>query len=368
MPSHSRSKNQSTTSTTSAVTPATTTTTSNSAVASTMPGTTPATSTPTLAAAGADQGRTGGAVSLDDFAQAETGGGASTLDVAGARTKGAEFDAKSLADWEAEFQAANAARAAGTPKDSRSTADMLAAIAANTAPKYLARVGPKDNFVRHGAFGKGWSEFIFATEPADLMGCSAIEAMVKVGWPKDAIEGVAGQPIAVCILDTSKSVPTKSGGGDANVTTGKFEWPELTAKATSDSTFVKGFKDAAIAATSPLVTTTTSDADAVALLTQLLGVWSQTPVGGTPSTSSPDHAQLAGIVRGLLNANYGANELYSGMGATISESGDLGAREVMVNNNDTGFVLTTDNHSIVELGSFTKADVGTALAPPPPSP
>jgi hypothetical protein len=53
------------------------------------------------------------------------------------------------------------------------------------------------------------------------------------------------------------------------------------------------------------------------------------------------------------------------MGATITESGDLGAREVMVRNEGTSFALTADNHSIVDLGSYSNDDVVHAFTPPP---
>ena len=72
-----------------------------------------------------------------------------------------------------------------------------------------------------------------------------------------------------------------------------------------------------------------------------------------------------GYLRTNLKNHYGANRLYSGMGATVDEDGNAGAREVMVNNSDTEFKLTADNSWFVPLGSYTTGDCDHAFNPPP---
>ena len=192
--------------------------------------------------------------------------------------------------------------------------------------------------------------------------------MVKVGWTRQWIEKEVGSPIAPCVIDTSKSIPkTDAAGKTTNnkMSAGRFEWSELIPKATGDSSFVKAFKDTASADISSTLGASASEADITGLLGQILTAWSKTPVGSSPSMGGPAEDRMAKIVRGLLSRQYGANELYSGMGAPISEQGDLGAREVMVENNGTGFGLTADNHVIVDLGTYTNADVDKALSPAP---
>lgn len=325
--------------------------------------------TPTLdaAATAVDPGVTGGAVTLDDFAHRATGAGADQLDVAGAQAKNAEYDAMTLADWSKQFADAKAAEAAGTPVDGRSEEEMLAAIAANTAPKYLARVGPASDFGR-GTFGNPRRDFIFATEPADLVGCSAIEAMVKVGWTREWIDKNAGAAIAVCVLDTSKAIQVDDGAGgtkDEKPAVGDFEWAQLIPKALGDANFVQLFKDQGAAQLTAVLGPNPADAAVSGMLQQLLDAWSVTPVGGKPAVGGGDQSQLAAVVRDLIKTQYGANELYSGMGATITEKGDLGAREVMVEKGGTGFKLTPDNHTLISLDPYTTDDVKKALDPPP---
>ena len=86
-------------------------------------------------------------------------------------------------------------------------------------------------------------------------------------------------------------------------------------------------------------------------------------------TSDKHKATLALVMRLNLEAQYGANDLYSGMGATIQDNtGGLGAREVMLSQNDTKFALTDDNHKLVDLGQYTAADVEHSYSRPPSAP
>ncbi|MCB8965873.1 MAG: DUF4157 domain-containing protein [Ardenticatenaceae bacterium] len=277
-------------------------------------------------AKGDAQGLTGGKVTLGDFA----GGEVSNVDKTKANYYESINQSSTLPDMEKHVKTGTA----------RTEKEMLAAIAANTLPRYIARVGPKENFTKFNSFGRP-SEFIFATEPADLAGLSPIAAMVKVGWTKEWIKGAAQKPIVVCILDTHKVVPTSNPNKKEKVSLGKMEWPELKAKALADPQFDVARQ--AVNITDPGA---------------CFDIWARTPVGGDPQTPDAQLKEDCKKLRKILNDLYGANELYSGMGATISESGTLGAREVMVSNNDTGFKLTPDNHVLVDTSpsQFTTAE------------
>ncbi len=272
-------------------------------------------------------GITGGKVTLADHA----GGAIPESEKKTARDTTVATNSKTLEDMAKSVKTGTA----------RSEREMLAAIAANTMPRYVARVGPKKNFVSYKSFGRP-NDFIFATEPADLAGLSPVAAMYKVGWEKASIVKEAGNPIAICILDTAKVVPAKSDPSKtAQVGMGKMEWPQLKAKALGDSGFV-------------------SDCTAVGItdVGACFDVWMQTPVKGDPKTSDPTLKANCLKLRQVLTDKYGANPLYSGMGATITEGGSLGAREVMITNKDTGFALTPDNHVVVDTnpGTYTKSE------------
>ncbi len=86
---------------------------------------------------------------------------------------------------------------------------------------------------------------------------------------------------------------------------------------------------------------------------QTLSTLKITPVGAQPNVSDKAKAAQCKSLRDLLDAHFSANELYSGMGATIQPSGELGVKEVTVNNNNTGFELTGENHELVSLGTLT---------------
>lgn len=308
-----------------------------------------------------DRARAAEPVSLDDYSLRATGQGEAALDTAGAEAANEQYSKTDLDEWERLFHGAAAARSAGTAVEgSRTEEEMLAAIKANTAPRFLARVGPKKNF-GYGTFGRP-NEFIFATEPADLIGCTPIEAMIKVGWAADDIkQHAAGLDIAVAVLDTSKALPNKDGPGTAQMEVGKFEWPDIKARATGDADLKKDFLDA-VNADNAIPTYTAGDIDM--LLPRLIDIASQLAVGAEPS--APTDKAMWGHLRDALKDSYGANRLYSGMGATVDENGNLGAREVMLSNNGTGFELTPENHRIIDLApKFTAEDVDKALAPPP---
>jgi hypothetical protein len=147
----------------------------------------------------------------------------------------------------------------------------------------------------------------------------------------------------VCVFDTEAGVKGENGAVHKN-SVGKMEWPQLTEKAVSDPKFLKqASADAGVSSPDEL--------------RQIMGILKDTPVHAEPHTPDPDLAAKAMGVRELLNKFYSANDLYTGMGATMNTSGDLGAREVMVENGGTKFKLTPDNHKIVPIGKLTQADV-----------
>ncbi len=277
--------------------------------------------------AGDANGITGGKVTLQDH---NGGSDVSNVDKTKANLNESVNKGQTLADMAKTVKTGAA----------RGEKEMLAAIAANTMPRFVARVGPKKNF-GYGTFGRP-NEFIFATEPADLAGLHPAAAMYKVGWEKASIVQNAEQPIAICIFDTSKAVPsTDDPTKQVKVGMGKMEWPELKVKATGDSKFVAACTTAGI-----------TDVGAC------FDVWAKTPVKGDPKTSDPILKDHCNKIRVVLNDQYGANPLYSGMGATIQEDGKLGAREVMVTNSGTGFKLTPDNHVIMDTTptKYTKSE------------
>jgi hypothetical protein len=250
----------------------------------------------------------------------------------------------------------------------RDSRQMLAAIAAGTMPRYLARVGPADSF--NGAFTRGTAgPFVFATEPADLRGCMPIEAMLKVGWTSkwivdSAVKAGGAVAIAVCVFDTSVAVDTKKkekvpgtsydmmknsdgSGKKTNATIAPMEWDQLSEKAQNDS----GFLDQASA-----------QGIQPEELPTIFAILKKTPVKGAPQTNDPDLAKKCSQVRTLMSIVFSANELYSGMGATIQETGDVGAREVMLENNGSGFEINNDNSVIIPIGSYTTEEAENTLS------
>ncbi len=279
-------------------------------------------------ALGDAHGITGGKTTLADFQGSRAG---SKIDSTKAALAESVNAGSSLADMRERVATGKA----------RTADEMLSAIAADTLPRYLARVGPKENFTRFSCFGRP-NEFIFATEPADLAGMHPVAAMYKVGWEKASIVGQADKPIAICIFDTHRAIPDKADPSKSvKVSLGKMEWPELKAKALADAIFLRNCAAGGIV-----------DAGAC------FDIWQKTPVRGDPKTDDATLKADCHKIRIYLNDLYGANPLYSGMGATIREDGAVGAREIMVSNNGTGFALTPDNHVLVDTTPpmFTKQE------------
>lgn len=274
-------------------------------------------------AADPNQGLSDGKTSFEDF----NGGAASPV----AKGKAGLEQSK-----ENNMTLAEQAKSINT-QTARSEKEMLAAIAAGGMPRFVARVDEKANFSKFGTFGNPTREFVFATEPADLRGCKPGAALVKVGWTKAWLGGKIGKEIGVCILDTQKAISTPS--GDKKVEVGKMEWPQLIAKAMGDADFFREAQGKGVVDKTELG--------------EILEALSKTPVKATPRYKDPAKALE---VRKLLDKAYGANELYTGMGATMNTEGQLGAREVMVQNNGTGLKLTPANHVIESLGVLTQGE------------
>jgi hypothetical protein len=291
---------------------------------------------PVSAAPGTPDGITGGKVSHEDF----LGTPATDADVAKAHTQ-AESERAMTLDEQAQAIATGSAR---------SERDMLLAIQNGELPRFIARVGPDANFSR-GTFANPNRPFSFAAEPADLRGLTPAEAMYKVGWTKDWIKPNIGKEIVICCLDTSVKVPGASGSGH-NIEMGKMEWPELKVMAIADPNFALKARDAGI---DP------------AELPALFDIAARTPVKGAPDTADPAQAARVLSLRDIIDDLYGANELYTGMGATMGEDGGLGGREIMMRPNGTGLKLTPDNHRLVSLGIMTQAQFDALFPPSAPA-
>ena len=124
--------------------------------------------------------------------------------------------------------------------------------------------------------------------------------------------------------------------------TGKMEWEHLGKKAMADDVFK---------------TTTQAKGIADAELPQIFDILKATPVMAEPRTPDAAIAQKCKDVRAILDSMYGANPLYTGMGATLNPDGSIGAREVMVSHNGSKFGLNAQNHKLVSLGVITPAMV-----------
>ncbi len=61
--------------------------------------------------------------------------------------------------------------------------------------------------------------------------------------------------------------------------------------------------------------------------------------------------------REILKELYNANELYTGINATLQEDKKLGGREVMLENEGTNFTLTSSNFRVVNLGPVSEAEL-----------
>ena len=172
---------------------------------------------------------------------------------------------------------------------------------------------------------------------------------MKVGWTKEWVEKCIGKEIVVCVLDSEKAVPSTKRGmfgqklknKESTVSVGEMDWPELEKTAMSDGRFVKMAKVKGITKKE---------------LPELFSICSSSPVRGDFKTDDPAKADKCQVLRELVDSQYGANDLYSGVGATISEEGDTGAREVMVSPEHTGLALTSDNHKFESLGELKQEE------------
>ena len=304
----------------------------------------------------ADPGKTGGKASLADFS-AEAGVTSDDVDAAGAKVEA--MNAMSLEDMKAHL---------GKAKDTgpRSTKEMLAAIGSGVLPRWVARVGAKAGFER-GTFGNPKANQIFATEPSDVAGLGPAEALVKVGWTPDQLGSQVGKEIAMCVLDTKKAAePPSDGaesaaGGDAQADGGgapqvtEMNWETL-AEVAKDEANNKRLYDQLDSLTGE---------DGIKLekgdLTTMFKLAAKTPVGAEPDTPDPTLKEKYKIFRKALGSGMAASELFSGMGATISETGDVGAREVMLMNNASSFKLSPENSVIHSLGTLNKAEVDALI-------
>ncbi|ACY14783.1 eCIS core domain-containing protein [Haliangium ochraceum] len=274
-----------------------------------------------------------GRVTRDDFLGTE----ATDAEVARVRA-----DSENEAAMSLDEQAASI-----TTGTSRSERDLLIAAQNGDVPRFLARVGPQDNFTSHNTFANPNRPFGFAAEPADLRGISPAEAMYKVGWTREWIEPNIGKEIVIAVLDTNVGVAAPDGSTN-QIATGRMEWAELSATAVADSNFTDAAEARGIRPED---------------LPALFAILEQTPVQGTPRSSDPAMVDQAQIVRGLIDRIYGANNLYTGVGVTMREDGQIGGREVMMQPNGTGLALTPDNHRLVNLGVMTQAQFDALFAP-----
>ena len=294
--------------------------------------------------AGNDPGLVGGKKTRDDFAKGSGAGGS----LSQAETAAAGQNVRNYNQMTLDQVAAQVSGAGGAQQlPGRSEREMLAAIESGQMPRYVARVGLLSRMTVGAAFGGGRfgdAPTVFATEPADVIGCKPLEAMLKVGWTYDSILSIvaAGHEVGVCVFDTEKAIQTDPADPNSQkkVGVGNFEWPQLIAKAKAHPAFKQDVTSQGIALTE---------------LDQIFQEVQNTPVGAAPASPK------AGIVRKAMKDHLSANELYSGMGATVQESGKLGAREVALDNNGTNFKLTPDNHRAIALGKV-KQDEMNALA------
>lgn len=282
-----------------------------------------------------DGGISGGKVGLADFLGTEP----SKAEIARVSAEGARDDKATLA-------AHTSAISTGVARNER---DMLIAIHSGNLPRYIARVSPRKSF-GYGTFANPNRPFCFATEPADLRGVKPAEAMFKVGWTREWIEPNLGEEIVICIFDTHRAVPAHETAGPkaakdtqapqgSVVEQGKMGWPELTAVALADAKFIDAAEAKGI-----------DKKD----LAELFTICSQTPVKGDPRTRDTTKKRNCIILRELIDSLYGANRLYTGMGATMQENGKLGGREVMVKPSGTGLRLVDGNHVLVSIGTVTQ--------------
>jgi hypothetical protein len=156
------------------------------------------------------------------------------------------------------------------------------------------------------------------------------------------MQKLVGKEIAICIFDTHSAIKTPE--GDRKTSVGKMAWDHLVDKALNDPKFVKeAVSEAGVANKDELA--------------KILGILERTPVRAQPRTHDPKLASKASAVAKLLNDHYSTNDLFTGIGSTMNTAGELGVREVMVENAGTKFALTPENHVLVTIGKLTQVDV-----------
>lgn len=293
-----------------------------------------------------DNGKTGGKTTVEDFAKAE-GVKQGDVDKAGANV--AAMNKMSLAQMQSYLGGP------AKPVGPRSTKEMLGAIMSGVLPRWVARVGAKKNFDA-GSFGYASANQVFATEPSDVVGLKAAEALVKVGWTPAQLKGQVGNEIALCVLDTEKAVPNKNDATkNAKPAVQEMNWKTLAAAA-MDETKNAYFYSQLKKYYGPVAGTLTK-----ADLPAMFELAAKTPVGAKPDTTDPKLQEQYVMFRKAIDGGLSASKLFSGMGATVSEKGQLGAREVMVTNQDSGFKLTAENSVVTSLGVLQQADVDKLL-------
>lgn len=237
----------------------------------------------------------------------------------------------------------------------RSTKEMLGAILSGVLPRWVARVGAKSNF-DGGHFGYQHANQVFATEPSDVVGLNAAQALVKVGWTPDQLGGQIGKEIGLCILDTHAVSGQDSDGKDVKPGVQEMNWDTLAEVAMDEKKNAYFYTQLGKYYGSLAGQLEKKD------LPALFELAAKTPVGAKPDTPDPKIQQAYSIFRKALGSGLSASQLFSGMGATISETGQLGAREVMVMNDDSKFKLTPDNSVIESLGVLQEADVDAVVS------
>lgn len=293
-------------------------------------------------------GVVGGKVTLDDYANEA---GVTDEDVASAGAGVEATNKKSLAEVVAEMKAS----VGSAHPLARTEKEMLAAIKSGALPRYVARVHLAEKFKNDKTFGYSGGHQVFATEPADLLGLTPAQALVKVGWEPGQLLEHVGKEIAVCIFDTQTPVSTGAGGdGATKNTVTEMNWDTLEA-AVADKAGNGWFYKQLGKFTKDVEGTevTVDEAD----LPRLFQLARTVPVGGMPKADAVWRAKYE-IFRDALSAGVAANKLYSGMGATVSGKGETGAREVMVMNDGTGFKLEPGvNCEIIDIGKLDQGEL-----------
>lgn len=298
-----------------------------------------------------DPGKTGGKVSLGDFSKAE---GVDDATVGKAGRDVTAMNAMSLEDMRKHL--GGPARSLGP----RSTQEMLGAIASGVLPRWVARVGAKAGFDK-GTFGNPGANQIFATEPSDVIGLSAAQALVKVGWTPAQLGGQVNKEIGLCLLDTQAIAGDASGGsataagGGGSPSVREMNWKTLGEMAKDEKANARFYKQLEHFSSKTAAVVGKSD------LPEMFALAERTPVGAMPDGVDPGTLEKYKIFREALGSGMAASELFSGMGATISETGQLGAREVMVVNENSGFKLTPENSIVESLGVLQQADVDALM-------